>query len=182
MIRILTLLLVPLILLGSEQEKWLSEVENRIDQQAIDWLRSKIREGEPVKEALISPKSKEPCVPCTVVPFKDEEASELYICMSFSVPDNIWLQLSHELERQKGAFVLRGLPKNSFKELSCKLLQLKEKGMNAPVLLNPQVFEDYKICKVPTFIYLKEGSETKLSGTISLTSAMKIMSEDVHEN
>ena len=37
------------------------------------------------------------------------------VCISFSVPASIWIELSQELEKVDGYFVLRGLPEIALK-------------------------------------------------------------------
>ena len=83
--------------------------------------------------------------------------------------------MSKELEKEGGVFVLRGLPNNSFSELAAKLLSLKKSGVNAAIQLNPIFFQTHQITNVPAFI-VKAGDEfNKISGNISLKSALEKM-------
>ena len=100
---------------------------------------------------------------------------KIFVAISFSVPDNVWISLSKELEKEGGVFVLRGLPNNSFSELAAKLLSLKKSGVNAAIQLNPIFFQTHQITNVPAFI-VKAGDEfNKISGNISLKSALEKM-------
>lgn len=99
----------------------------------------------------------------------------LYVFMSFSLPDELLISLSKELEKTGGIFVVRGLPYNSFKEFARKLYGLRKKGLNAPVQINPKLFKKYDIQNVPAFVAIDEDSFDKISGNVSLAFALKKM-------
>lgn len=114
--------------------------------------------------------SKEQCNSCTdeTLQINDHSAS-LMVFASFSMPDSLWLSLNQEVERVGGAFILQGLPSNSFKELAAKLNDLRQKGVNATIQLHPQLFQEYGITQVPTFILKEEdGQWHKLAGSVSI--------------
>lgn len=150
-----------------EDDAWLNEVKGRVDEEAISWLREKIK----IADSNTPSEIRGPCKECQVTPLKEDPDQDLYICMSFSVPDSLWLDLSMELEQEKGVFVLRGLPDNSFKLLASKLLNLKKQGLNASIIVFPHIFEEYDITEVPSFIYVGKESH-KITGAISLDYAL----------
>lgn len=97
--------------------------------------------------------------------FSDDE---ILIFASFSLPDNIWLELSKEAKEYGARIVVRGLPENSFKKFSSKLYALQKKGMNASVDIDPELFQKYEITKVPSFVVKDAKGFDKVSGSISL--------------
>lgn len=100
------------------------------------------------------------------------EESSVFVFASFSMPDGVWVSLSPELEKVGGTFLLQGLPSNSFKELAVKIYDLRQKGVNASIQLHPQLFEQYGVNRVPTFV-VREGDQwDKLTGTVSLQYAL----------
>jgi conjugal transfer pilus assembly protein TrbC len=124
------------------------------------------------------PSPKEPCSTCltkgaTVV---DPETT-LYICLSFSVPDSVWISLSKQAEKLGGTLLLRGIPDNSFPELSRRLTRLKHLGLNATVQIDPEFFQRHQVSKVPTFVVQGDMGVDKLSGNISLEDALRLMAE-----
>lgn len=96
----------------------------------------------------------------------------IFVFMSFSVPDEVWISLSKEMEKRGASFVIRGLPKNSFAELSQKIFSLKEKGVNVPIQVDPEKFKKYEIQDVPAFVYAKANKFDKVTGNISLKYAL----------
>lgn len=100
------------------------------------------------------------------------------VFISFSVPKSIWMQLGEEVKQQGGIFILRGLPRNSFKSLASKLSILKKKGLDVPVQINSQLFKDHQINRVPTFLVKNESGFNKLSGTVSLKYALRFFEQE----
>lgn len=76
------------------------------------------------------------------------------IFMSYSVPKSVWQNLWAEAAKLKQPiqFVLRGLPGNSFQELAKKVMDY-----GCPVLIDPPLFERYKITAVPAFLVKVQG-------------------------
>jgi type-F conjugative transfer system pilin assembly protein TrbC len=106
------------------------------------------------------------------------EEPHLLVFISFSVPEATWLSLSQDLERLDGAFVLRGLPNQSFQALAHHLLKLKERGVNAPIQLDPKKFREFNVSHVPSFVVVNDHTHTfdKVSGNVSLQFALDLMS------
>lgn len=118
--------------------------------------------------------------PCgTAKPFTEEMPS-LLVFISFSVPKATWRELDSQLQslcdkslRGKpldGAFILRGLPKNSFSELADGI-----KDIGSTVLIDPRPFEEYGINKVPAFVLVKGDKFDKVEGNISLSCALDLI-------
>ena len=106
----------------------------------------------------------------------EEKDTDLFIFMSFSVPENTWKELSNEVKKAEAVFILRGLPGNSFNEFFSKISELKKKGIAAPIQIFPEYFKKYEINHCPAFVF-KEGEKfDKVSGNISLGTALEIIS------
>lgn len=106
----------------------------------------------------------------------------LLVFMSFSMPETALLVLAQELETYGGAFVIRGLPDNSFAEFFNKLNHLKDLGMDAPILIDPDSFEDYQITEVPTTILKGEESFDKITGNVPISYALETFAEKGEES
>jgi type-F conjugative transfer system pilin assembly protein TrbC len=113
------------------------------------------------------------CVKTT--PSQDQQFN-LYVFVSFSMTDESWLSLSKAVEQLGGSLVLRGLPNNSFQELAKKIHDLRKRGVNAHIQIDPRLFTKYAIEKVPCFVVLEESSFEKLYGNVSLPFALEKMS------
>lgn len=110
------------------------------------------------------------------------EKPSVYVFMSFSIPQTIWLSLSQDLCKIGGTFVVRGLPQGSFKEFARLILMFKEAGIEAPIELDPRKFHDYNITGVPAFVVKGEQGFDKLSGNISLNFALDQLSNKGESN
>lgn len=100
----------------------------------------------------------------------------LLVFISFSVPLETWKEHSYYLQKVQGAFVLRGIPQNSFEALGSKIIELRKAEIQAEVILDPQAFEKYDIQLIPTILLRKEEKYDKIAGNISLPSALSLLS------
>lgn len=174
----------------SEIESWARQVENHIDVDAIEWAEKKKEEIVESKELeLMSGETKKhfvaflqenKCKGCASSNeiLQEPEEEPLLVAMSFSVPEETWLSLSKEMEAIPSTFIVRGIPKNSFQEFSKKILQLKERGMNASVQIDPESFQNFSIEEVPSFILRGDGGYDKISGNLSLAFVLQKFSEE----
>ena len=107
----------------------------------------------------------------------DETEHSLLVFLSFSVPVQSWFALSRELEAHNGAFVLRGAPDNGLKELFLKIKGLREKGVVAPVLIDPESFEKHEIASVPSIILRQGDRFDRVTGNVPIAYALRLFSE-----
>lgn len=161
---------------------WLKEAQTNVDKEAVEWLKEQIRIDTDKNDETLQTKSVEKgkCKSCfTSNPELDHTDFPLTIFVSFSMGENRLLSLSKELEKVKGALVLCGLPNNSFKELSKRMLELKQKGLNATIQIDPLSFRKYDVKAVPTFVVNDSAEQfDKVSGNVSLLFALEKMAND----
>lgn len=170
--RILILLMLTTSLFGWEHSSWLKEVKNRTDKEAISWLQDLLKEeNKEFQKDDLTLLIEDQCKNCFKGEIQEIMEPKIYVFMSFSVPDNIWLSLSKEMADYPAVFLLRGLPNNSFKSLAQKIAVLKEKGMEAPIQIFPQLFKQYSVEKVPCFVFCDQGEIDKFRGSISIDFA-----------
>jgi type-F conjugative transfer system pilin assembly protein TrbC len=115
---------------------------------------------------------------CKKQDFLKKEDDTVLVLVSFSMPDVALKALSDSLKTIKGKLVFRGLLDNSFKKTQLKLLEL---GCEA--IIDPLIFRDLQVKKVPVFVigYEKEGNlGSWISGNISLYSALDILANKGH--
>ncbi len=105
--------------------------------------------------------------------FDQEEEPSFFAFVSFSMPESLWFEMSKGLEENGGTFVLRGMPNNSFQEFAIKLLEYRKKGINAPINIDPDAFEEYQITSVPTFVLDEGRGYRKIEGNVSISYALK---------
>jgi len=102
---------------------------------------------------------------------------EFYVFVSFSVPEESLKELSQGLEEIGGSFVIKGLPHNSFRQLLQKTKHLKEIGILAPISIDPESFEYFKVDRVPTFVLKVEDSFEKYEGNVPLFDVLREFSK-----
>ncbi len=101
--------------------------------------------------------------------------SAVFIFMSFSVPENVWLELDKTNSNINEMFVVRGIPNNSFEAFGKKIAALKEKGFCSSVEINPELFNKYEIKNVLSFVVTDGENFNEVSGNISLQTALEII-------
>jgi conjugal transfer pilus assembly protein TrbC len=158
--------------LACEHASWLNEVEKRLDEDAIVWIRKQINPNQEIR-SLPDPSSE--CLNCYRGKIFDIEEPKLFVFISFSVPENIWLSLSQEMKDYPAVFVLRGIPNNSFRAFAEKIVHFKTQGMEASVIIHPQLFKEHAIERVPAFVYMDRKETHHIAGAISLHYALDLL-------
>lgn len=175
---IATYFLITSIFCYGEGDSWIQHAADRSDPEAIEWVKQHLLENPPkqhlpsVKEIKIA---KNECINCSSDLSEIFTDPQMFVFMSFSIPDETWVSISRELEKVGGVFVIRGLPQNNFKELASKILSLKEKGVDVPIQLDPKKFQVYQLTSVPAFLVIEEKSYDKVVGNVSVKFALELM-------
>ena len=165
-----------------EDPKWAEEVSSRIDPEAVTWVKEQLRK-DPIIEKMKGElhANSQPTGPCSTgvsSSLANTASYNVAVCVSFSAPDQIWTDLSKGLELLGGAFVLRGIPENSFKLLAEKVLHLQQVGVRAPILIDPLLFSQNHVEVIPTFLIVEGDKVDKISGNLSLSYVIEKMATD----
>jgi conjugal transfer pilus assembly protein TrbC len=105
-----------------------------------------------------------------------EKESEFYAFVSLSMPKNTLKEISNHLEKIGGIFVFRGLPKGSFSEFLKEVAILRELGINANIMIDPDLFEENDINAVPAFVYVDaDEAKQKIVGNVSVPFVLREM-------
>ena len=107
----------------------------------------------------------------------EDTTPSFFAFISFSIPESSLKEMSMHLEKIGGQFVLRGMPNNSFEDFLKKVMELREKGILAPITIDPDRFEEYGIEAVPTFVLVKDKGFKKVVGNVSIPYAIEKMEE-----
>lgn len=107
-------------------------------------------------------------------PIPDSEPS-LQVCMSLSVPTQVWKDLNEDLIHHQGVFVVKGLPNNSFQAFAAKVLEFRKHGITAPIRIDPKLFERLKVNQVPLFVVKQKDETHTVSGTVTIPYVMDLM-------
>jgi type-F conjugative transfer system pilin assembly protein TrbC len=170
-----------LFLFSSIDPEWLKQAETNISKEEYSWVDERapsIDVDFSEKKTFLDFLSKE-CSSCKNTHLLNENKNTLFIFISFSMPDDLILSLSKEVERfGNGVFVLRGIPKNSFNTFISKVHSLRKRGVTADIQVNPKKFKEYSIDLVPSFVLEKEGKFDLITGNISLKYALEKFSKE----
>ncbi len=110
-------------------------------------------------------------------PSFSEKSYQLLVFISFSAPISTWKEFSSILVTGKGAFVLRGIPSNSFPLFSKRVEELRKEGIYAPILIDPEAFERYAIDAIPSVVLFNGSKHDKLVGNRVLFSSLQLFAE-----
>ncbi|WP_341789768.1 type-F conjugative transfer system pilin assembly protein TrbC [Rickettsia endosymbiont of Polydrusus tereticollis] len=100
--------------------------------------------------------------------------NQIYIFLSFSMPDSALKSYYVAAERAGAKLVMRGLKNNSFLDTKAKADEI---GISFDI--DPNLFEKYQITAVPAIIVNSEDKGVKrLTGHISLHDALEIMNKE----
>lgn len=160
---------------------WLDRAAKRANQEALSWVKEQLHKDADIvrvakDQAIHIESPPAPHKQCTTAASTRQDSdAPVYVMISFSVPEETWISLSSEMEKIGAVFVLRGLPNNSFKELSLKIQRLRTLGVNAEVRIDPRLFTTYSIKNAPTFLIIEKDDHLTLSGNVSLAYALETM-------
>lgn len=173
---------------SSQDGDWLAKAQ-KVDEEAVKWLKEHLKERLASENLLRNPlednselASIKNCQGCNSENWISEASFSIYVFMSFSLEDDLWMQFSKELEKMGGTFVLRGLPQNSFKELANRIFDLQEKGVNAPIQIHPHLFQECDVQLVPTIAVIDGNQYDKISGNLSVKYALEKMAKQGETN
>jgi type-F conjugative transfer system pilin assembly protein TrbC len=99
----------------------------------------------------------------------------LQVCISFSVPTQVWKDLNEDLIRHQGVFVVKGLPNNSFQAFAAKVLEFRKYGVTAPIRIDPKLFERLKVNQVPQFVVKQKDETHTVSGSLTIPYVLDLM-------
>lgn len=180
--------LITLKLTCMAQEDWILQAQ-RIDEEGVEWLKEHLQQRlnsenlnrDPLEASSTINPSKN-CQGCGSADVSMEKSSPLYVFMSFSLQDSLWVGISKELEKIGGSFILRGLPQNSFKELAGRIIEMQEKGVSVPIQIHPKLFQEYEIDLVPSIVVVDGNKFDKMSGNSTLEFALEKMARQGETN
>lgn len=105
---------------------------------------------------------------------KDDDSAlgeNLYVAVSLSMPASTLVTLSDQVSKAGGRLVIRGLKNNSFEDTVAAVKGLSENGV--AIDINPKVFREFKIIKVPSFVVISPNGIDKMTGNVSLRYALE---------
>lgn len=142
--------LIPLLLLLSSQ----------LQAQEIDhaWLNDVLQKATQNVEQ----------VQCNQSENTKADSNGLFVFVSLSMPKASLEQLMLGAKKSGATLVLRGLKNNSYRETLSELQPFVEKSQGG-LVINPKLFDEYQIQRVPTFVYQFGDMADSISGDVSLS-------------
>jgi len=101
----------------------------------------------------------------------------ILVFVSFSMPKAALIELSDQSQKYGATLVLRGIHEDSFLKMKDKIMEISPKGLHLDI--HPDLFKQYGIKRVPTFVLVKNGAEVnRLSGNVTLEFAHQKLLEE----
>lgn len=102
-------------------------------------------------------------------------AQSTHIFISFSIPKTSIAQWLEQAEKSNAVVHLRGFVNNSFKQTVMAAEGLVKKDNHGGFLIDPKMFEQYKIEKVPAVVFVEDDqNHTVIYGDVGLKAAAEI--------
>lgn len=120
-----------------------------------------------------------PCRGCSKTAVRDDKR-DLLVLISSSVPLETWKDFSRQMEKTGGVFVLRGIPGDSFEAFALKVVELRQAGVQAPIDIDPDLFEEFEVAEVPTVVLRGKKSDRSI-GNLRLSAILELMAESGDE-
>ena len=121
------------------------------------------------------------------------EEGVVYVAISLSMPRESLRQLAADAQKAGAVLVLRGFVDGSFKKTRQLMLSIFTEGEEAGVIIDPRVFQQYQIDRVPSFVAATAPVEScedgglecvrptvpfdVVRGNIPLATALQILAE-----
>jgi type-F conjugative transfer system pilin assembly protein TrbC len=144
-------------------EKDVRHLKAPISKAALAEVQTIIHEGDASNANKASCKEK-----CSSFKSTPDNEPSLQVCMSFSVPLQVWKELNDDLAKHHGVFVVKGLPNNSFQAFAGKVLEFRKQGITAPIRIDPKLFEQLKVNQVPQFVVKQKDEMHTVSGSLTI--------------
>ena len=104
-------------------------------------------------------------------------ANGILVFVSFSMPKASLIELSDQSHKYDATLVLRGIYNQSFMKTQNNILSISPNGLS--LTIHPELFKQYDIKRVPTFVLVKNGKEVnRLSGNVTLEFASQKLQEE----
>ncbi len=133
-------------------------------------------------------------------PMANKEGPQLYIFVSFSMPDITLRRLLTQAERIEGSLILRGLVNDSMAKTKDKIAELLEVDAQGNtrftngLAIDPTLYQRFDITQVPTFVLTNQPAErcsndgcpstdyVRLSGDSTLEYALETMAREAPDS
>ena len=102
---------------------------------------------------------------------------DVFVFVSSSIKKKHLIELSRQAKKHDGTLVLRGFINDSLLETAVFFKEIVEKS-DSGVVIDPELFKEYGILKVPSFVVAQRDVYDKLSGNVSLDYAISKIKAD----
>lgn len=191
-ITFLLFVILPSLSFSSIDRDWVRKVESSSYDIPDNWLKEAIQPleniDEELRETVLSSLNNDNLIETFRENFPEQsqhikdswsENSDsnpnFYVAISFSIPDEYWKEISGELAKLGGVFVVRGFPKDSMEGFLEQFLKKNNFGDDFYLHVNPLVFRKYQVKNAPTIIVPDGSKYDKIEGMISIRAALEKM-------
>lgn len=152
----------------SNSEKYMDYVVGMSD----ELNKSSMNEVRNVNEFLTKEKSK---MELAISQGKPKTTSDILVFVSFSMPKSALVSILKQSQKHNTEVILRGLKENSLPKTVAEISNLiKESKVQAGFQINPNLFDEYKIDKVPAIVKIHDGNFDVVYGLANIEDALYV--------
>lgn len=96
-----------------------------------------------------------------------------YVCISFSMPENLLQETLNDSTRLHIPAILNGLYHNSMPDTVTKIMALSQSIPDLQLQIDPTVFERFAINQVPALVVEKAGCFDVIYGTLPIAEGLE---------
>lgn len=110
------------------------------------------------------------CLAMTLSKTNAQEKTLIFV--SYSMPDGVLKTYHHQAQKSGATLVMRGLKDDSF-----VATQKEAKRLEITYDINPELFDEYGVTRVPTIVGIRDAVSRKVVGNIPLETARSLTME-----
>lgn len=152
----------------SNSEKYMDYVVGRSDEMS----KSSLNQVRNINKFLTKEKSK---LNLAISQTKPKTTSDILVFVSFSMPRSALVSILKQSQKHNAEIILRGLKENSLPKTVAEISNLiKESKVQAGFQIDPNLFDEYKIEKVPAIVKSNGDNFDVVYGLANIEDALYV--------
>ncbi len=152
----------------SNSEKYMDYVVGRSDEMS----KSSLNQARNINKFLTKEKSK---LNLAISQTKPKTTSDILVFVSFSMPKSALVGILKQSQKYNAEIILRGLKENSLPKTVAEISNLiKESKVQAGFQIDPNLFDEYKIEKVPAIVKSNGDNFDVVYGLANIEDALYV--------
>jgi len=103
--------------------------------------------------------------------------AKTYVFVSFSLPENLFIETLKESSSLKLPVLLNGLYQNDLQKTAQKIIELIKEAPNLEMQINPNAFEKFNIKAVPAVVVARKNCFDVVYGNLTIKESLAKIKE-----